>query len=94
MGFYVLCLLSFGFCKDLLFIYETPKVKSSPHFLLYVFRKKKLNCKSAHKHVALYSHTKWTEKKNTDDDVRAFIDNGTMSVTVGAWGKKKMQALM
>jgi hypothetical protein len=95
MGFYVLCLLSFGFCKDLLFMYETPKIKACPHFLLYVFRKKeKLNCKSAHKHVALHSHTKWIEKKkHTHDDVRAFIDNGTMSVTVGAWGKKKMQAL-
>ncbi len=63
-GSYVLCLLFFGFCKDLLFIYETPKVKASPHFLLYVFQKKeKLNCKDAHKHVALYSDTKWIEKK-------------------------------
>jgi hypothetical protein len=58
-------------------------------------KKKRLNCKSAHKHVALYSHTKWIEKKkHTHDDVRAFIDNGTMSVIVGAWVKKKMQALM
>jgi hypothetical protein len=33
------------------------------------------------------------EKNYTHDDVKAFIDNGTMSVTVGAWGKKKTQAL-
>ncbi len=33
-------------------------------------------------------------KKHTHDDVKAFIDNDTMSVTVGAWGKKKMQALV
>jgi hypothetical protein len=28
-------------------------------------------------------------KKHTHDDVRAFIDNGTMIGTVGVWGKKK-----
>jgi len=45
--------------------------------------------------MLLCNHTQnGYRKKHTHDDVRAFIDNGTMSVIVGAWGEKKMQALM
>ncbi len=96
MGFYVLCLLSFGFCKDLLFMYETLKIEACPHFLLYVFwKKEKLNCKSAHKHVALHSHTKWIEKKTIHMMMLGHLSIMVQwaSLIVGAWGKKKTQAL-